>query len=142
MKGGILVTRGAALLEMERYEEAAAELETALSYLGDDYLVLGNLAQAYIMLEDYEQAITVLDRAVMISSLDADQAGNAWYMKFAALTKLERDTEAAASLERALEFIPDNPDWWEYLASTYSRLGRRNDAIEAMEHAQQIRGTE
>jgi tetratricopeptide (TPR) repeat protein len=140
IRGEIMLTRGAALLEMERFPEAVAELEAARDINGPSYLLLGNLAQAYIMQEEYDSAMAVLDEAAGLPDLTDEERANTLYMKFAALNQLERDTEAAAALEAALAINPGNADWWEYLASTYSRLNRRGDAIEAMEHAQQIRG--
>lgn len=141
MRGEIMLTRGVALLEMEQYEQSVAALESAREYSGDSYVILGSLAQARIMMEDYENALAVLETAVTLPGLAPDEMGNLYYMRFAALTKMERDVEAADALEMAIEFVPGNPEWWEYLASTYSRLGRRNDAIEAMETAQEIRNS-
>ncbi len=140
IRGEIMLTRGAALLEMERYDEAVTELEAARDVNGPSYVLLGNLAQAYLMQEEYDSAMTVLDEAAGLPDLTDEERANTLYMKFAALNQLERDEEAASALEAALEINPDNADWWEYLASTYSRLNRRSDAIEAMEHAQQLRG--
>ncbi len=139
IRGEILLTRGVALLEMERYPEAVSELENARTEIGPNYVLLGNLAQAHIMMENYDAALAILDEASTMSDLTDTERANTLYMKFAALNQLERDTEAAAALEAALVITPDNADWWEYLASTYSRLNRRNDAIEAMENAQRLR---
>ena len=139
IRGEIMLTRGAALLEMERYDEAVTELEAARQISGSSYVLLGNLAQAYIMKEEYNSALTVLDETDRLPDLTSVERANSLYMQFAALNQLERDAEAAAKLEAALAITPDNADWWEYLASTYSRLNRRTDAIRAMERAQQLR---
>lgn len=139
IRGEIMLTRGAALLEMERYDEAVTELEAARQISGSSYVLLGNLAQAYIMKEEYNSALAVLDETDRLPDLTSVERANSLYMQFAALNQLERDAEAAAKLEAALAIIPDNADWWEYLASTYSRLNRRTDAIRAMERAQQLR---
>jgi tetratricopeptide (TPR) repeat protein len=139
IRGEIMMTRGVALLETQQYDEAIAQLEAARSYIGDDYVLLGNLAQAYIVKENYEAALSLLEVVITLPGLTPEELGNAWYMEFATFTQMERDTEAATALEQALELVPANPDWWEYLASTYSRLGRRNDAIRAMEQAQMLR---
>lgn len=140
IRGEIMLTRGVALLEAERYEEAAAELQSALATIGPSYVLLGNLAQAQIMLEQFEPALQTLESALMLGDLSGDERANTLYMKFAALNQLERDSEAAGALEAALELRPDNAEWWEYLASTYVRLNRRADAIEAMEKAEALRG--
>jgi cytochrome c-type biogenesis protein CcmH/NrfG len=91
------------------------------------------------MKEEYNSALAVLDETDRLPDLTSVERANSLYMQFAALNQLERDAEAAAKLEAALAIIPDNADWWEYLASTYSRLNRRTDAIRAMERAQQLR---
>ncbi len=140
IRGEIMLTRGVALLEMQDFAGAVSEFEAALQITGPSYILLGNLAQAHIMLEDYEEAMDILEEAVMLGDLTDTERANAWYMEFAALTQMERDSEAASALERALGIMPDNADWWEYLASTYSRLNRRADAIEAMERALELRG--
>jgi len=139
IRGEIMLTRGAALLEMERYDEAVTELEAARQISGSSYVLLGNLAQAYIMKEEYNSALAVLDETDRLPDLTSVERANSLYMQFAALNQLDMDAEAAAKLEAALAIIPDNADWWEYLASTYSRLNRRTDAIRAMERAQQLR---
>jgi len=139
LRGQILTTRGAALLETGQYDEAVSQLQAARQIVGDNYVVLGNLAQAYIMKQDYQSALPLLDALVALPDLTSEELANGWYMKFADLTQLERDAEAAVALEKALEYTPDNAEWWEYLASTYSRLGRRNDAIQAMQHAEMLR---
>ena len=110
IRGEIMLTRGAALLEMERYDEAVTELEAARQISGSSYVLLGNLAQAYIMKEEYNSALAVLDETDRLPDLTSVERANSLYMQFAALNQLERDAEAAAKLEAALAIIPDNAD--------------------------------
>lgn len=139
MRGHILLTRGLALVEQEDYEQAVADLDTASDLLGPIYDVLATIAHADFMMEKYDEAQIMLDDVLRITSLTSEEIANTYYMKFACYSRTEDDSDAATALETALEYDPDNADYWEYLASTYSRLGRRNDAVNAMEKAESLR---
>jgi tetratricopeptide (TPR) repeat protein len=138
----MLVSKGYAYLEMENYEQSIIELNKARELIGDDFVVLSTLAHANFVMEDYSEALSILDSVVMIEGLTPAELANAYYTRYACFNRLELDSEAAEALETALDFNPDNADYWRYLASTYSRLGRRNDAIEAMERAEELEPTE
>ncbi|MBD3369524.1 tetratricopeptide repeat protein [Candidatus Fermentibacteria bacterium] len=140
MRQDILLTRGIALLEMERYTEAIEQLNEVLEQAGEDFDVLASVAHGYFMVDRYQDALDMLDRALAVRGLTPQQKAEGYYMRFASYNRLEMDEEAANALETALEFDPDNADYWEYLASTYSRLGRRRDAINAMNKAEELRG--
>jgi len=138
MMANILVSKGYAYIEMEDYDNAITELNQARDIIGDDFIVLSTLAHANFVLENYDEALSILDTALMIDGLTPDELASAYYIKYACYNRKEMDSEAAEALETALEFQPDNADYWRYLASTYSRLGRRNDAINAMEKAGEL----
>lgn len=140
MRLDILLTRGIALLEMERYDEAIEQLNDVLHQAGEDFDVLASVAHGYFMVDRYSDALAMLERALAVRGLTPQQKSEAYYMRFACYNRLEMDEEAATALETALEFDPDNADYWEYLASTYSRLGRRREAINAMNKAEELRG--
>jgi len=140
MVGNIRLTRGFALLEMGEYEEAIIELNETLELLGGNYNVLANVAHAFFQMENYEEALNYLDDIVILDGVAGDQLAYTHYMRFACYIRLEEDQDAAVALETALDFDPDNAEYWEFLASTYSRLGRRSDALEAMQKATDLRG--
>jgi tetratricopeptide (TPR) repeat protein len=140
MIGNIRLTRGFALLEMGRYEDAIAELNETLELLGGKYDVLANVAHAFFQMENYEEAMNYLDDIVILDDVTDDQLAYTHYMRFACYIRLEEDHDAAEALETALDLDPDNAEYWEFLASTYSRLGRRSDALEAMQKAIDLRG--
>ena len=139
MIGSIRLTRGFALLEMGKYEEAIAELNETLELLGGNYNVLANVAHAFFQMENYEEALNYLGDIVILDGVRIDQLAYTHYMRFACYIRLEKDQDAAEALETALDFDPDNAEYWEFLASTYSRLGRRSDALEAMQKATDLR---
>jgi tetratricopeptide (TPR) repeat protein len=142
LKANILVSKGYALIEMEQYQDAIAQLNEARSIIGDDFIVLSSMAHANFVMEQYQDALDLLDSVLMIEGLSPDELANAYYTQYACYNRLEMDEEAAGALETALEFQPDNANYWRYLASTYSRLGRRNDAIEALERAEELSPSE
>ncbi|MCD4847957.1 MAG: tetratricopeptide repeat protein [Candidatus Aegiribacteria sp.] len=138
LKANMMISKGYAYIEMENFDQAINELNAAQDLIGNDFIVLSTLAHAHFVMENYDEALSMLDSAIMIEGLSNDALGNAYYTKFACYSRKEMDDEAAEALETALEFDPDNARYWELLASTYSRLGRRNDAINAMQKAQDL----
>jgi len=139
MRGALYLTRGFALLEMERSEEALTQLEASRSLIGDSYDVLATIAHANVVLERYEQSIAVLDQALALPGLTPEELGNLNYMVFVNNSRLERDQVSLEALLTAIQYDPQNAMYYDYLASTYSRLGRRQLAIQAMEKAEELR---
>jgi tetratricopeptide (TPR) repeat protein len=143
LKADLRVKKGLTLIEMEEFDQALAQLETVLEgEYGGDYSILASVAHAYFQMERYEDALSKLQEAVAISGVTPEQLAQGYFMQYAAYTRLENDEAAAQALETALQYDQDNAQYWEYLASTYSRLGRRSDAIEAMEKAEEYGGGE
>lgn len=143
IKADIRVKEGLTLIEMEEFDQALAQLEAVLEgEYGTDYSILASVAHAYFQMERYEDALEKLQEAVAITGVTPEQLAQGYFMQYAAYTRMEDDEAAAQALEVALQYDPENAQYWEYLASTYSRLGRRNDAIEAMEKAEQYGGGE
>jgi superkiller protein 3 len=139
MRGELMLTRGFALLEMERSEEALQQLEASRALLGDTYKVLATIAHANVLLERYEQSLEVLRQALTLPGLEAGEMANLYYMEFVNESRLERDQASLEALLSAIQYDPENAMYYEYLASTYSRLGRRQQAIDAMEKAEELR---
>ena len=139
MRGALFLTRGFALLEMERSEEALAQLEASRGLIGDSYDVLATIAHANVVLERYEQSLTVLNQALALPGLTSEEMGNLNYMVFVNNSRMERDQVSLDALLTAIQYDPQNAMYYDYLASTYSRLGRRQLAIQAMEKAEELR---
>ena len=134
----MMVSKGYAYIEMEDYSQAISELNNARDLLGNDFVVLSTLAHANFVMENYDESLSILESVIMIEGLTPDELANAYYTRYACFNRKELDSEAAEALETALDFDPDNANYWRYLASTYSRLGRRNDAINAMQKAEEL----
>ena len=134
----MLLSKGYAYIEMEDYSQAIIELNSARGLVGEDYIVLSTLAHANFVMENYDESLSILESVIMIEGLSPDELANAYYTRYACFNRKELDSEAAEALETALDFDPDNANYWRYLASTYSRIGRRNDAINAMQKAEDL----
>jgi len=138
LKADMLVSIGFSYIEMENYEQAIANLEAARLLIGDDFIVLATLAHARFVMEEYQVSLDMLEMALNIEGLSPEDLANAYQMEFACYSRMEMDAEAAVSMETALQYDPDNARYWELLASTYSRLGRRDDAIQAMQRMEEL----
>ena len=138
IKANMLVSRGYAYIEMEEFQKAITELDNARNIIGNDFIILSTLAHANFVMENYDEALSILDSIMLIEGLTPDELANAYYTRYACYNRKELDSEAVEAMETALEYQPDNANYWRYLASTYSRLGRRNDAINAMEMASDL----
>lgn len=138
IKVNMFVSRGYAYIEMEEFQKAITELDNARNIIGNDFIILSTLAHANFVMENYDEALSILDSVTLIEGLTPDELANAYYIRYACYNRKELDSEAAEAMETAIEYQPDNANYWRYLASTYSRLGRRNDAINAMEMANNL----
>lgn len=87
------------------------------------------------LVEDYEQALPFLDRAVRLKSDYAE----AWVNKGIALYKLGRHEEALEAQEKALALKPNYPDALVNKANALDELGRREEALDFLDRALELR---
>ncbi len=139
MKAGVLLTRGFTFIEMERFDEGIAALEQCRAQMGNTYQVLAMIGHANFIMEQYDESIVVMEQLTVMDGLTNDEYANAWYMMYANYIRLEEDSDALQALLTAIQYDGDNADYYEYLAQTYSTLGRNNQAMEAMRKAQSLR---
>ncbi|QDV08804.1 Sulfotransferase domain protein [Planctomycetes bacterium Poly30] len=99
-------------LQRRQYEKAEVILRKALSELGRDPRMLGNLVAALENQGRGEEALTVARSAVEHFPEDAQSHNN-----LGAITKFQGDlAQAEASFRRAVELAPDYADAWRHLA--------------------------
>ena len=139
MKAGVLLTRGFTFIEMNRFDEGIAALEQCRAQMGNTYQVLAMIGHANFTMEKYSESIEVMEQLTLMDGLTDDEFANAWYMMYANYIRLEEDTDALQAMLNAIQYDPDNADYYELLAQTYSTLGRNNQAMEAMAKAQSLR---
>ncbi len=139
MIAGVLLTRGFTFIEMERYDEGIQALEECRAKLGDTYQVLAMIGHANFIMENYDESIAVMSQLTDKQGLTAEEYANAWYMLYANYIRLEEDQMALQAILAAIEYDGENADYYEYLAQTYSTLGRNQQAMEAMQKAESLR---
>ena len=139
MRAHVLLTRGFTFIEMERYDEGIAALQECRQTLGDTYQVLAMIGHAYFVMENYDESVNVMTRLTEEEGLTAEEYANAWYMLYANYIRMERDNDALQAILAAIQYDGENADYYEYLAQTYSTLGRNAQAMQAMEKAQSLR---
>ncbi|HOP26355.1 MAG TPA: tetratricopeptide repeat protein [Candidatus Sabulitectum sp.] len=139
MRANVLLTRGFTFIEMERYDEGIQALEECRVTLGDTYQVLAMIGHANFVMENYDESLDIMTQLTQMDGLTAEEYANAWYMMYANYIRLERDNDALQAIQAAIQYDGDNADYYEFLAQTYSTLGRNAQAMEAMEKAQSLR---
>ena len=139
MIAGVLLTRGFTFIEMDRFDEGVAALEECRAQMGDTYQVLELIAHANFTMENYDRAIEVLEEIVNNDGFTAEQYAKSWSNIYANYTRLARDGDALTAIKTAVEYVQDNPVYYESLANAYARLGRNNEAMQAMEKAESLR---
>jgi len=139
MKAEVLLTRGFTFIEMDRFDEGIAALEECRTQMGDTYQVLAMIGHANFVMENYDESLVVMSRLTETEGLTNEQYANAWYMVYANYIRLEQDNGALQAIQSAIQYDGSNADYYEYLAQTYSTLGRNSQAMEAMAKSQSLR---
>jgi Flp pilus assembly protein TadD len=159
------VNRGAALMGLERFEEALADFQRAGALDPSDSLVYANLGIALERLGRPDEALAALDRALAmrpdlpqtlndrgsvlvklgrvdeaIASFDAAVARDpgfdqAWYNRGVALGGAGRFEESVASFDRALAIDPRRVDAYVSRGVSHGLLGRLDGALADFEVA-------
>ncbi|MFC2094201.1 protein kinase [Bacteroidota bacterium] len=118
----------------EKYEDAARTYELALELNENDYLVWGNLAAAYFLVEGkkskaidtYKHAIEIAEERLKVNPKDSDVISNlARYY-----SDIGNKKKSLKLLRQSLDIAPDNVEVMYRAASTYEKLGMRDDALE------------
>lgn len=127
--------RGLNSLKSNKAEAAIASFKKALELFSDYYDALEQLGNLYVEQRDYQNAETVLVRAVEINR----DGWRAHYSLGVAQYNLTRRNEAIASLKRAIELNGDSPNAHMWLGIVLSQNTQtRTEAIQAFERVIQI----
>jgi predicted TPR repeat methyltransferase len=124
-----LISRGNALHDLERNEEALESYDLALKInpnLPDNWV---NRGTALHSLERYAEALTCFDKALAVNPNHA----RAWTNRGATLVKLSRREEALANIDRALSLDPDFVDNWLNRGTALDSLHRHAEALASFE---------
>lgn len=119
------VSRGAALIELGRWEAAEADLKRAVEIAPDEPTALNYLGYSWAERGVYlDEAFRLIGKAVELqpeSGAIVDSLGWAHY-------QLGRYDEAVVHLEKAAALEPGDPTITDHLGDVYWRLGRKIEA--------------
>jgi len=118
--------------------EAVVEAEKAVALDTNDATALAGLADALIKAGRAAEGLDYIEQALR---LDPHYPPDYLIILGAAQFGMERYEEASATFERAVKRNPDNEIPFVYLASAYGRLGRVEDADDAIEQANDLRNS-
>jgi pimeloyl-ACP methyl ester carboxylesterase/Flp pilus assembly protein TadD len=119
---------------MERYEEALAAYDKALSLDEGVAEIWSQKAWLLKGLHRYDEAIAASDRAL---ALDPQQL-QVWSLRGGLLWDLKRHEEALAAYNRAIELKADDAALWHNKAGTLEALWRTEEALASTEQAARL----
>jgi len=122
---------GRALLGLGQPGEALAQLQAALAIEPDNQEALFDLAAAYLLSQQRQQAEEVYDRILSADPGDVD----ALMGKGQLLTDRNELQAARGLLQQAIEVAPERPDLWLLQARLLHREGKAAEARLAADHA-------
>jgi tetratricopeptide (TPR) repeat protein len=134
-----LTNLGTAYFQMRRYPGAAAKFEEAVKLDEKNYVMWGNLADAYYWTPGrhseaaaaYEKAIALGEQNLRVNPRDAQLLG---YLAEYHAMRGERKP-ALSNLDASLRLQPKSPDMLLNAGIVYQQLGDTNSALDALEHA-------
>ena len=123
--------RGLNLADLDRHDEAIAQLTRLLDQDPDDmraYLALGGV---YASKEDFRSAADVYDKAVARLTILSTADWNIFYQRGIAYERLKEWPKAEPNFRKALELYPNQPQVMNYLGYSWVDMGMNLD--EAMD---------
>jgi len=125
--------KGITLRRLKRDDEAFACFEKALEIAPNNAYAASESGYALFRLGRYEEALSAYDTALAIALPDDPHELNFW--KGMTFRRLDRDEEALACFERAVELAPDSAIAISEYADALFRLKRYEEALNAYETA-------
>jgi tetratricopeptide (TPR) repeat protein len=133
-------SRGNALYNLGRYEEAIASYDQSINLNQNYYYAWYFRGVALYYLERYEEAIASFDQSIQMKSDNP----YAYIFRGFVLDNLGRYEEAIASYQKSLEISQQSGDRNQEagslfnLAKTFSKLDRKQEAIQFYQNARQL----
>jgi tetratricopeptide (TPR) repeat protein len=121
----ILNSRGNALDDLQRYDEALADYNRSLALRPDDAGTLNNRGVSLRHLKRYEDALADYNRSLELRPDDPQTLNN----RAIVVGRLKRYEEALFDFDRSLELRPGHPSPLYNRACTFSLIERYEDAL-------------
>ena len=108
---------GNLLIQEGHYEQAVEAYRKWMHFTGEQrHDIYFRIAGAYLQMEQYDNAVQPIDRALALSD---EPRENYYQAKLSALYGAQRIPEATRVLEQMVTLFPDSAQWWFYLGNTY-----------------------
>ncbi|MDB9305831.1 MULTISPECIES: serine/threonine-protein kinase [Cyanophyceae] len=129
-----LSEQGSTLFELQRYQDALAAYQEAVS-ISPDYVPGWNgQGKTLSQLKKYEEALAAYDQAIQIQPDYVE----AWSGRGFVLRDLQRYPEAIASFEKALQLDNTAPEIWNAKGEIFRNLQQYNNAIQSYDQALEL----
>ena len=142
-EGADRLARGAAAVASSRWGEAGPLLREGLRFAPDDPAGILNLALVESKVGSEDDALAGFERVLALER--GNPTGVSPALKAAALEgsaeiylRREQFADAESSLAEAVKLDPENAHGWFLLGQTRERLGRADQAIDALRRAQRL----
>jgi tetratricopeptide (TPR) repeat protein len=122
---------GFVLFRLDRPKESLAEYTRAASLNSPSAEDLKNIAEDYVLLDDYSDADKWMLRSVQMNAKDAES----WYALGRIRYTEQRFQDAVACFEKALGLAPKSVKAADNLGLAYEGLNRTEDAMDAFRRA-------
>ncbi|DBA05018.1 TPA: hypothetical protein N0F65_000706 [Lagenidium giganteum] len=132
------INRSAAYSNLEKYEDALRDIETALTINSEDARVLLRKGNALRLLERFDEAIAAYSSGLELSPDDNDcRQGVAlsYYFKGSRLRSEEKLREAVDAFTNAMIADPSDADCYQARAQTYLELDEYDKAVQDAQRA-------
>ncbi|HYW19949.1 MAG TPA: tetratricopeptide repeat protein [Nodularia sp. (in: cyanobacteria)] len=124
-----LSQQGSTLFELQRYQDALAAYQEAVSISPDFVPGWSGQAKTLSELKKYQEALAAYDQAIQIQPDYVE----AWIGRGFVLKNLQRYPEAIASFDKALQLDHSSPEVWNAKGEVFSNLQQYNNAIASYE---------
>ena len=116
--------KGSDFMDEELYKSAHVCFKKAVEYNPDDDEAWGWLGIALMELENYDESLNALDKAISLNEVPD------WLScKSMVLNKLEKTEEAIKCMSKALEMDPGNEGYWFFLGGLFADKWNFKEAI-------------
>lgn len=126
-----LSQQASTLFELQRYEDALAAYEEAVSVSPDYVPGWNGQGKTLWKLKKYQAALAAYDQAIQIQP----DYGEAWSGRGFVLQNLQRYPEAIAAFDKGLQLDGNSPHIWNAKGEIFSALKQYNNAVQSYEKA-------
>lgn len=133
------ISKGVALYELGRYEEAFSALDNATKADPKNLMAWMTLADALASQRRFNESLEAYDRTTEnIPANSTGEMADVWFRKADVLLEANRTGEAGQAIDKAQQIDPENDYAWVAKGNLLNRTGRYEEALAAYEKAIEV----